>query len=208
MGNRNTIKRRAQRKRAKEKDKMTYGQGYETMLIMNDFFKLASTPSQSCAKTEPVKQGENPMYVDYVSNDKHTESAKTNYLLGRFTFVKDKHRQELMKQFGLYGDEPPQTAQELVDRITSGKFVLPTVDEENTTRKTYCWPYSPAYAIKWRDPAIKEDKPGFDATEEQLKTAALDVHDVVMIKTNDEALAAIKTFESWTPTASTTVKAN
>jgi len=177
---------------------MTYGQGYETMLVVNDFFKLANN-GQSCAKTEPVKKKENPMYVDYVTNDKHTESAKTNYLLQRASNVKYKIQEDLRIKFGLNDDETPHTAQELVDRITSGKYILPT-EKEAELLNDRCWPYPSAMAgIKWRDPAVKEDRAGYKAAEKQLETAFDDVHDAVMIKSNDDALAAIKEFETWKP---------
>jgi len=139
------------------------------------------------------------MYVDYVTNDKHTESAKTNYLLQRASNAKYKIQEDLHKQFGLSDDESPRNPQELVDRITSGKYVLPTEKESELMVNQY-WPCSPMLAgIKWRDPAVKEDRAGWKAAEKQLETAFNDVHDAVMIKSNDDALAAIKEFETWKP---------
>lgn len=207
MGTYKTKKRREQRKKVKEK--MSYGQGYEDMLAANKamkaatmFFTLGSTTTQSDAKTLPVNNGENPMYVDYVSSDKHTESAKTNYLLQRFSNVKSKIRTDLYKQFGLLNEDQPANAQELVDRITSGKYILPTEKEEELMRQVYYCGHNVLNSIKWRDPAIVEDKVGFKAAEDQLDLDANDVHDAIMLKTSDEALAAIKTFESWKPSKS------
>ena len=197
--------------RKKERD--MYGQGYEDMLAANKamktittFFTLGSNPTQSCAETQPVTNGVNPMYVDYVSSDKHQESAKTNYLLSRFSSVKSDIRGTLNKQFGLVNDDAPYTAQDLVDRITSGKYILPTEKEAELYRQCYYGSSNPINIIKWRDPSIVEDKAGFKLAEEQLEVASQDVQDAIMIKTNDEALAAIKEFESWKPTSTKSSK--
>lgn len=163
--------------------------------------KLANGAStgQSPAKTEPVKQGVNPMYVDYVSSDKHNESAKTNYLLSRFQDTKGKVNYELRKQFGLENDERPQSAKEFADRILSGKYILPTETEETLSRAQYYCGWSVTDSIKWRDPEIKEDRAGYEAAKKQLDDAATDVHDCIMLKSNDEALKEIKALESWKP---------
>src|SRR5258706_16417783 len=98
-----TIKRREQRKRAKNKMFTTYNPWD---------IKFVSMTDQSCAKTSPETIKENPMsmYVDYVSSDKHTESAKTNYLLGRMSTTHYKIREDLSKQYGLSNDDTPYTA--------------------------------------------------------------------------------------------------
>jgi len=200
-GSYRTYKRRLQRKRQKEKDKMAYGTGYEAMIVMNDLFKLAGNPCRATTKSEPVQEKVANMYVDYVSSDKHSESAKTNYLLSRYENTKDKIRSDLRKQFGLDNDDRPNTAKELTDRILSGKYVLPTEKEEELTRQVYYCGSSVLDSIKWRDPAIKEDRDGFKLAETELDNESLKVHDAVMIKDHDTALAAIQAFKDWKPTA-------
>lgn len=204
-----TRKRREQRKRAKER---MYGQGYENMMAANKAMKImyeintlatGSTACQSVPQSMPVTIKENPMYVDYVSSDKHSESAKTNYLLSRMSDVKSKKREVLYKQFGLGVDDTPASAQELIDRITAGKFVLPTEKEEELYRTAYGY-YSPSAVlnvIKWRDPSVKEDKVGYKDATDQLEVAAQAVQDLIMIDTNANALEAIKSLENWTPTS-------
>jgi len=199
MGSYNTLKRRQQKKRQKEKDKMAYGTGYETMIVMNSLSKLAGYPCQVTSTCVPEQEKVANMYVDYVSSDKHSESAKTNYLLARYENTKREIRLELRKQFGLDNDDRPTTAKEFADRILSGKYVLPTEKEEELARQQY---YSSVVdAIKWRDPAIKEDRDGFKLAETELDDESLKVHDVVMIKDHDTALAAIQAFKDWKPTA-------
>src|SRR5258705_5466362 len=199
-GSHRTYKRRLQRKRQKEKEKMAYGTGYEAMIVMNSLSKLAGMPCQVTTKSEPVQEKVANMYVDYVSSDKHSESAKTNYLLSRYENTKSEIRSDLRKQFGLDNDDRPTTAKELADRILSGKYVLPTEKEEELMRERYCFDWSVLDGIKWRDPAIKEDKDGFKLAETELNDESMKVHDAVMIKDHDTALTAIQAFKDWKPT--------
>lgn len=180
---------------------MAYGTGYEAMIVMNSLSKLAGIPCQSTAV--PAQEKVANMYVDYVSSDKHSESAKTNYLLSRYEDTKGKIRMDLRKQFGLDNDDRPTSAKELTDRILSGKYVLPTEKEEELMRNQYYGGWSIVDSIKWRDPAIKEDKDGFKLAETELDDESLKVHDAVMIKDHDTALAAIQAFKDWKPTIKT-----
>jgi len=197
MGSYYTLTRRKQRNRKRERE-MAYGTGYETLLLMH---KLAGKPCQDTAKSNPVQEKVANMYVDYVSSDKHSESAKTNYLLSRYEDTRSKIRFDLRKQFGLDNDDRPNTAKELTDRILSGKYVLPTEKEEELMRNQYYCGWSVLDSIKWRDPAIKEDKDGFKLAETELDAESLNVHDAVMIKDHDTALIAIQAFKDWKPTA-------
>lgn len=168
----------------------------KVLLLMSS---LGSKTAQSPAQTVPATK-EPTMYIDYVSSDKHSESAKTNYLLGRFNEVKSDKQSELRRQFGLENDPTPYTAKELVERIKSGKFILPTKKEEDMSGQIY-YNNSPIYAITWRDPAVVEDQTGYDDASKKFKAASLPVHDAIMLKTNDEALTAINALVTWTPTA-------
>jgi len=199
MGTVKTNKRKIQRLRKKEKDKMAYGTGYEALIVMQAMNKLAG--NVSCQSTAvPAQEKVANMYVDYVSSDKHSESAKTNYLLSRYENTKNEIRSDLRKQFGLDNDDRPTTAKEFADRILSGKYVLPTEKEEELQRQVYYCGWSITDAIKWRDPAIKEDKDGFKLAETELNDESLKVHDAVMIKDHDTALTAIQALKDWKPT--------
>ncbi len=167
--------------------------------------KLVSMTDQCDAKTEPERKKENPMYVDFISNDKHTESAKVNYLLQRAQNVQYKQRIALYKQFGLEDDDTPKDAKETVDRIIAGKYTLPTDRELELIKERQFFSWSPLIGIRWRDPAVKEDRDGFKAAEKELDATFDTVHDAVMVKSNDDALAAIKTFETWKTTVTPAV---
>lgn len=194
-----TVKRREQRKRAKMRN-MTTGE-INTIMAFGNCGKSIFGTSVPC-NTQKVAEckKENPMYVDYVSSDKHAESAKTNYLLSRAVSVKEVKRQEFWKQFGLGDDTAPATAKDLVARITSGKYILPT-ERETELLSSYYWGSSAALnGIKWRDPSVKEDRAGYDAATKALDVEFQKVQDQVMIADNASALTTIQAFEGWTYT--------
>lgn len=68
------------------------------------------------------------------------------------------------KQFGLVGDDAPETMKEALDRILAGKYVL---TEKNADRSIYSF----MSYIAWRDPSVKEDKDGYKAAKADLQAA-------------------------------------
>jgi len=159
--------------------------------VANDCFAPCTNTQEAvpcnpgCIPCKPQKK-ETTMYVD---NDKHIESSKINYLSQRVSGIWYIKHAELMRQFGLVDDEAPSSAQEIVDRITSGKYVLKadTKDKKN---------YDPIRYIRWRDPAVKEDQDGLDAAMKLLDKARQDTIDTVAIDTPINALAAVKALEA------------
>ena len=82
----------------------------------------------------------------------------------------------LRKQFGLENDDYPMSAQELVNRIAAGKFIL-NPETKDTTQ------YSKGDVLRnitWRDPAIKKDQAGYDAAEKALGEAYLTAKMAIM----------------------------
>lgn len=156
---------------------------------------LSFAPCTTIAGSVPCQKKETKMYVD---NDKHIESSKINYLTQRADNLWYTQHDKLRKQFGLIDDDAPQTAQEIVDRITSGKYVLKvdTKDKKN---------YDPVRYISWRDPTVKADQAGFDAAMKLFEKAKQDTMDIIAIDTPMNALAAVKALEAWTVPAVTPV---
>lgn len=148
--------------------------------------------TQPAAKACPTK-GNNPMYVD---NDKHIESSKINYLSARVDQISYQKINDFRKLFGLVDDKSPDTATALVDRIQAGKFIL---SDETKNKPTY----DPDRYIRWRDPAVKEDKAGFAAAEEAFEKAKQDTRDTIVIGTPAEGLVAVKALDAWAPTVGT-----
>lgn len=141
----------------------------------------------------PKAKGNNPMYIE---NDKKLEASKINYLNERISIVAYQKNDDLPKTFGLTDDIVPQTPNEMVKRIQDGKFLL---NKETEDKKVY----DPVRYIRWRDPAVVEDKAGYEAAVKSLHTASQDARDSVALFTDIDpktALDAVKTLEAWTPT--------
>lgn len=101
-------------------------------------------------------------------------------------YAKDR---ELERKFGLMDDLPPTTVKEVRERLLAGKWTLRGKDDARV--------YGEA-PIRWRDPAIQEDRAGFDAAKKLLDKAFTDVKDAIMIKDAEAGLAAVKAFETAT----------
>lgn len=203
LGKSKTVKRREQRQRqsmrnmtATEINKtMSYAMAYSAGPCM-----LAAMTAEAPKKC-PVNKMENTMYVDYVSSDKHQESAKTNYLLQRALNTKQKLRDALYVQFGLRDDDAPANPIELVARVKAGQYVLPT-EKEASLMVSMCFygNVSALTGIKWRNPTVIEDRAGYKTADAELETAFQAVQDSCMIDSPDAALVAIQTFEKWVTT--------
>jgi len=120
----------------------------------------------------------------------NTESVQRDYILGRLAIENDAHYNNLEKQFGLVNDQYPKTAQSFVDRILTGKYILKDNKDEPV--------FDPSNRIIWRDPSIKEDRPGFDAAVKVLDTAYKSAKDTVVLGTLDEGKATLSAFQQWT----------
>lgn len=114
-----------------------------------------------------------------------------NYLENRLSGVIMTKEQTLRKDFGLVDDERPQTPKDLIERITSGKFTVPSDKMENAD-------YEPIRRFRWRDPSVKEDHAGYKTACGLMQDASTEVLDAIHIQTKEEALKAIKEYETKT----------
>lgn len=128
----------------------------------------------------------------YVSDDKHIESSKINYLSDRIENAYYKANDKARKAFGLEDDTPPQTAEDFIKRIQDGKFML----NDETKKKNV---YEPSRYIRWRDPSVKEDKEGFEADMKEFGALQQDARDAVAVLSPAEALAEVKKLDAWIP---------
>lgn len=121
----------------------------------------------------------------------HAATRAQNYLDGRLYSLKATKSREGELAFGLRDDDKPQTPKDLIDRITSGKYIVQPDKMEVTD-------YEPLRRFRWRDPAKKEDRAGYEASQKAMEAATTTVTDTIMIGTPTEALAALKAFEGTT----------
>jgi hypothetical protein len=139
------------------------------------------------------KKKENTMCLDCEDNGirKWTvEETRIDYLSERAYSIKNEKRTALARKFGIIDDEAPETAQELVDRILAGKFVLG--EKKDRTH------YSPVQNIQWRDPAITKDEVGFKAAAEKLAKEHQKVVDTIQILPPEQGLKALQEYEAAT----------
>jgi len=158
------------------------------------------------AKTAvPVKEStmkESTMTLNIVANAAQSgaqtlEQDAREYLRSRLSKAYYAKVEDLRPAFGLEDDTPPKNPKEVIERITSGMYVLPKENVEYDGDSLEEW-YRPWDAIRWRDPAKKKDRDGYDLA---LKTLAKDrdaVMDIVMTQDSKAGLEALQKFESTT----------
>jgi hypothetical protein len=162
---------------------------------------LAQTISKTYAdyrKAQKEKEMQNitlqpSIRIDAQTPAKFDATQQANdHLLERLSAATEDKLDTARHTFGLVDDDRPETAQELIDRITSGKFIVP---EDRKNQKT--WGYPLEY-IRWRDPAIKRDEDGFQKYETSVEVASDDVMDTIIVKGPDAGLDAVNAFKAKT----------
>lgn len=98
-------------------------------------------------------------------------------------------RTELQRKFGLLDDASPETGQEIVDRILDGKYSI---------KKYSTWNNNETNKIRWHDPAVKEDRDGYNKAEKALDASFHSAQLDISIKPPMDGLAILRAFESAT----------
>jgi hypothetical protein len=176
-----------------------------TAKMNTSILKLGATPPDtyldSCTATskpcycdvaQPIapacnkqKEKGTTMYLDSkVDLDVQTKTR----LLDSLTGSEAQKNEELRALYGLTDDEAPRSWNELVERISAGRFMIP----EDRKAKIG---YSPLLYVRWRDPAKKEDCDGFEKAEKLLYTAAERAKDAIMALPAPEGLKVLQEFQ-------------
>jgi len=152
---------------------------------LSDFISLATSQGRQCGKTELTtelllaavekEEKENTMCYECGNTPETMDIRQLEYFLGRSTEIQCEKDEALQKKFGLIGDNSPASAQELVDRIASGKFVL---DPEKKDKKT--WTGDLLSRFSWRDPAIIKDEVAYETAKKKLWDAFTLTRDAIM----------------------------
>ena len=155
-------------------------------------YPTPNTMAKAAWGAKATKKEENPM-ASYASAQiiaDTTEKDQRAYLTDRLYTIEFQHKDALRKQFGLIDDEAPRTAADFVKRIADGKY---TIDKEKMDKDSY----DPARYIRWRDPSLVEDKPGYEAAKLKLADAYRTAKDAAILSPIAEAKAAMDTFKAW-----------
>ena len=136
------------------------------------------------------KEREQPMNTNIYATLEapQTRDHTKEYLKDRLSSARSSRERKAMIKFGLEDDFFPRLAEDVVDRIKSGLYVI------NEERDGDC--FNPWDAIEWRDPAIKKDFPGFKKWQELEKQTFLAAKDTVVVKSYDEGLKALQDYEA------------
>lgn len=180
MANRKTLKRRATKKRQKMR------------CLLDCYEAVPCSPKPPQTREEQNMQTLN--IVTATSGADTLERQQKSYLENRLYSARREQRDKMRAAFGLADDTAPRTPQEMVDRITAGKYVFKNEDELADCSSDFY--YTPWRYIKWRDPAVKEDCAGFAEADKLLDKAVTDTMDAIMVKSPEEALTAIKELEA------------
>lgn len=174
---------------------------------LNDVNNLANTASPKEKKKEKIMGYNTAVAVTTASAGPSEAQVKIDYLLSRARSVKYDRDDNLAKIFHLYVDNTPKTFKDLIDAIKNDKFKL---DEERTKKileksAKYGYYYGPLDGIIFDGP--EKDRDGYNVAVNELEKKYIELKDTIQIKSADEALDALRAFETWLPSnAPTTVQ--
>lgn len=189
-----------------------------TWTVVSDY-NIVSAPTvatnsfacvDACPKAEPKrsflgkqKEGNNPMnYATATVTAATTETQdQRKYLANRLQDVYFDKERPLYAMFGLTDDEAPTSPKELKQRIADGKFTilgLPKDGEDEDEDDFFYGGWS--RMLRWRDPAKKLDRDGYDAARKELKDMYQKTLDIIKIDDVKAGLDAVKALEAWKPT--------
>lgn len=167
-------------------------------LVSFDIETTASTlpwkcPSKKSKPTMPVQEKESAMFGPY-DNETPTDQQQRAYVIARLQNIESEKTQEARKAFGLTDDDSPQSFNDLLARLTLGKYVYP----EDKKAKDVGGSYGILDYIRWRDPAVKEDEAGYDASRKQISAAYKDAKDAAVLANLDQLKTVLDSFKSQT----------
>lgn len=120
-----------------------------------------------------------------------TEQTKRDHLNHRVDRIHRDLTTALQRKYGLVDDETPKTFKELLDRLTTGMYVI---DKKYLELEEYN-PRNCLLNVEWRDPSKESDQAGYNKANEKLTVAWRKVLDDVVILPVLEALASVREFE-------------
>jgi hypothetical protein len=126
------------------------------------------------------------MYVDTLAPIDGQQKA---YLLNRVRSIRADKESMLLTRYNIVDDPAPVSAEELVERITQGKYIITPKDPRR-------YDYSPFDRITWRDPAKVKDEAGHLKALEVLQAMKTKVKDAIWIGTPEDGLKAVQEFEA------------
>lgn len=201
-----TQKRRARRKLVKEMNKMElipiigYQEHVSPVFDYSQTSHCHSFANLKCKQQEKENTMNTLNIVAHAAQSnpgRSTEDRQKDHLVCRLNDIKYQRREVLRTQFGLDELPRPKTPAELVEYIKTGKYVFKheedLEDDDFGSSEFY---YSPWRYIQFRDPEVKEDRAGYEKACKALEKLYDDTKDEIIVKNPEDALAALRQFES------------
>lgn len=144
------------------------------------------------------KTMENNMCYDCDEMDETTETERSRqYFRSRLFNVEEQKDYEVRKTFGMLDDPAPTKPSELVERIKSGKYILP-IETHPNGKTVYFNPWLIS-EITWRDPSVVRDEAGYKVALNKLWMARKDAEDLLQsVTAPGEMLKVLEAFQSTT----------
>jgi hypothetical protein len=195
MSNRQTLKRRRNRKNQKMR---AYIKDFDYDAPVNCLADLCPpTPCEPACIKRNNKM--NHMQIDVNAMPAiPTDEKQREYLLDRLSQIDWQKDKEIDKAFNIVDMDPPKTAKEMSDRITSGLYVIEGLDK--TPDEKFSWCENWTHFFRWRDPSKPKDKAGAQKAREALEALLKTTKDTIVIKSPDEGLTALQALDAWVPT--------
>lgn len=193
--NERTLKRRKQRKK-----RMSITHSLQSIQYLSPLgnaypLNLVATQCNAQPVCPPVAKKGKPMYDCYDCEQPSHENRQLTYFQNRVDSIQYSKRDDLRKMFNLNDDLTPGTGQDLIDRISGGKFTLRTEDD----MKNCYYGCGPLSYFKWKDPAAKADQSGYDKALIELSKLSHKTTDIVTVGDSTQILAAIDALEAFIP---------
>lgn len=148
-----------------------------------------STGQQKAAYYLATSSGCTSTKENTMMNMDNTETRQRNQMKDRLLEVADNHDSALRRAFHLTDDEFPANAEDFVQRIKDGKFVL------RSQTDTWCGSHF-MDRVRWRDPAAVADHEGFKLAEKRLEAAREALDDKISFLPVAESYAAFEAFKT------------
>lgn len=188
-----TQRRRAQRKRAMYKSGECYP--VEHVKPNSWFFPDMLQPSIKTKTTKETTMNCSAMNINAPApnTDSDVRYSERGYLEGRAYYIRAERAHKARVTFGMADDKSPKSPAELVKRIQSGMYVLPTEWDEDSDDTCPQWFIN---RIKWRNPATVKDHDGYEAALKVLDAEYQKLLDAIKIKEPAEALTELQAWEA------------
>lgn len=166
---------------------------------MSDLFCLNTAPILETYNSTPVCVS---IYDDYIMEETmNTTTTNTDLVLnarrsltGATFGVYMDYSRAMEKKYGLRDEDLPKTAEELIAKIKEGKYVAPDTSAEDYDSDDYRW--EPYFGLKFRDPSMKKDRPGYEKAMEAFGAERTAVELKISVLEPAEALKFVESFKT------------